>query len=328
MLCTFRLPRPQPATGAAALACGLAALTAAAAPRIVAPQGTFSFGWRDAAETVTNRFVVRNEGDAPLHLTDIRFSCGCARAEPERRLLLPGEETTLEMRLALHGLYGPQRKSVTISSNDPETPYLSLWIEGEARAAVCLDPMNVSFGRVDPREAPTPIPVRLAGYLTNVTITAASSDNPAFSVTVAPDGRLLTVLPPQLPAPGAHRALVRVTLSDPAQPPLAVHLYAWLDDALRVVPSALAFRPGSEPASTRLVIVRPGTAARFRVTEACIDGGSGEARALPRPDGSYQIAVERVIPDTLATNAALVIRTDLPERPEWRVPLRREGHAP
>ncbi len=327
----FRHPLRRSPLAFAASFCAVACLwagPAGAAPRITTPQATYAFGWRDSAATVTNRFTLRNAGDAPLLLTDIRLSCGCSRAEPERRVLGPGEETALEVQTALSGLNGPLRKSATVTSNDPDTPYLTLWIEGEARAAVCLEPPSVSFGRVHPREPPTPVTVLLAGYLTNVTITAAISDNPVFAVSVEPGGRTLALAPPCMNAPGAQRGQVRVTLSDPAQPALALHLYAWLDDVLRVVPSALAFRPGGEPASTRLVIVRPGTAKRFRITGAVIEGGTGQADALARPDGSYQVAVQRVIPDTLATNATLLIRTDLPERPEWRVPLRREGHAP
>jgi hypothetical protein len=311
----------------ALVAAGAAALAAAgAAPRIATPQAIYAFGWRDSAETVTNRFTLRNTGDATLHISDIRTSCACSRVEPERRALEAGEETSLEVRTALRGLNGRVRKSVTVVSNDPDTPYLSLWVEGEARAAVCLEPPNVAFGRIDPGEPPAPVTVRLDGYLTNVTITAAVSDDAAYAITVAPAGRLLTVAPPRPAAAGPCRAVLRVTLSDPAQPTLALPLYAWLDDLLRIAPTALAFRPSAEPASTRLVIVRPGTAKRFRISAAWLEGGTGTTRIVSRPDCIYQVALEGVIPDTLTTNAALVIRTDLPAHPEWRLPLRLEGH--
>ncbi len=297
-----------------------------AAPRIEAPDSAYAFGWRDSAETVTNRFTLRNAGDAPLHISEIRTSCACSRVEPERRVLAPGEETSLEVRTALRGLNGRVRKSVTVVSNDPDTPYLALWVEGEARAAVCLDPSNVAFGRIDPDAPPAPAVVRLAGYLTNLTVIAAASDNPAYAIEVDPAGRALTVAPPQPATAGPHRAVVRVTLSDPAQPALALPLYAWVDDLICIAPPSLAFRPSAEPASTRLVIVRPGTAKRFKITGLTVEGGSGATRAVARPDGNYQIALEGVVPDSLATNAALVILTDLPDRSEWRVPLRLEGH--
>jgi hypothetical protein len=312
----------------AASVCAVASLwsvQAGAAPRIATPQATCAFGWRDAAETVTNRFILRNAGDAPLFLSDIRLSCGCSRAEPERRALAPGEETALEVQTALRGLHGPLRKSVTVTSNDPDTPYLTLWIEGEARAAVCLEPPSVSFGRVQPQEPPAPVTVLLAGYLTNATITTATSDNPVFAVSVEPGARALTVAPPQPASPGACRGMAHVTLSEPGLPTLALPLYAWMDDLLRIAPSTLAFRPSAEAASTRLVIVRPGTAKRFRITGAAIEGGSGLAKIVPRPDGNFQIVVDGVVPDSLASNAALVVRTDLSAHPEWRVPLRLEG---
>lgn len=318
-------PRRRLFARPAALLLGLLAGTSLAAPHIEAPEATCRFGWRDAAESVTNHFVLRNTGDAPLALGAIRTSCGCTRAALARRLLPPGEETTLEVRLDLRGLSGPQRKSVSVLSNDPDTPNLTLWIEGEARSAVCLEPSSVSFGRIDPRSPSPPVTVRLAGYATHVTVAAALSDDPAFPVEIAPDGRALTLAPPQLAAPGTRRTLVRVTLSDPARPALLLSLHAWADDVLRVAPSALSFAPGAETASLRLVVVRPGTAGNFQITRAGIEGGTGTANALRRPDGSYHIKVAGVIPDTLTTNAALVIGTDLPARPEWRVPLRREA---
>jgi hypothetical protein len=324
-----RQPKPRsPAPGPGLLAGALAAaLAATAAPRIESPQPTYEFGWRDSAETLTNRFVLRNAGDGTLLISEIRTSCGCSRAEPQRRALGPGEETALDVQTSLRGLQGQIRKSVTVVSNDPDTPYLALWIAGEARAAVCLEPPNISFGRVDPREPPQPCAVRLAGYLTNVTATAVTCDNPAFAVLLDPAGRTLTVTP-RLSEPGAQRGLARVSLSDPSQPSLALPLYAWTDDLLRLSPPALAFRPSAEPAPARLVIVRPGTAGRFAITNASVEGGSGAVRVLGRPDGNYQLLVENVIPSSLASNAALVIRTDLTNRPAWRVPLRLEGLAP
>lgn len=314
-------------------ACAVAFIAAAdldarAAPRIAAPETTSKFGWRDSAETVTNRFALRNDGDTPLYISDVRVSCGCSRAEPARRELAPGERTTLAVRTALRGLHGAVRKSVTVVSNDPDTPYLTLWIEGEARAAVCLEPDGVSFGRINPHDPPPPLSVRLAGYATNATIAAVTCDPPLFPITVAPDARAFTVHPPAARVPGAQRALAQVALSDPNLSGLGIHLYAWVDDLIRVVPVSLAFSPGPTPAGLRLVVVRPGTVRRFLIKQAALEYGTGDVSFLPRPDGSYHVRLDRVVPDSLATNAALVIQTDLPEHPEWRVPLRVEGHRP
>jgi hypothetical protein len=318
-----RRPYAAAAVGAG-FALVLLAGAPAAAPRIAAPQATFNFGVRDGAETVTNRFVLRNTGDALLVIGETRASCGCTRVAPERRLLQPGEETGVEVRLILNGLQGPQRKSVHVASNDPDTPSLALWMEGEARSAVQLEPANYSFGRINPSDPPAPVTVQMTGYATNVVIVSATSDTPAFPVSVAPGGRALTLAPPHLTTPGAWRGKVRVVFSDPAQPPVDLHLYAWLNDALQISPTSLVFRSGSAPATARTVVVRRCTAPRFRIVAVRLDGAVGRVEALPQPDGSYQVRVEQVIPDSLGTNAAIVIRTDLAERPEWRVTLRRE----
>jgi hypothetical protein len=209
-----------------------APLLGADEPRIAVDRPVFRFGQRDAAETVTNRFILRNTGTAPLVVSAVRTSCGCTHAEPRQRRLAPGQQTELDVRLTLRGLNGRQRKSVSIVSNDPATPVLTLWMEGESRQAIYLVPPAVSFNGPDRQ----PVTVRLAGYATNVTATAAVPDDPAFRVTVAEDGRSLTFDPPQFAAPGAHRARTDITLSDPARGPLTLHLYAWQDEPPRANP--------------------------------------------------------------------------------------------
>lgn len=297
---------------------------AAAAPHLEAPLATHDFGWRDAAETVTNRFILRNTGDADLHLTAIKTACGCTRAEPAARVIAPGAETVLEVHLALRGLQGQQRKSVSVLSNDPAVPNLTLWMQGEARAAVCLEPPAFSFGRILPAEPPAAATVRLGGYLTATIMTQAVSDNPAFPVSLGTDGRSLLLGPPVLPLPGAHRATVTVTLSCADRGTLSLPVYAWLDDLLRIHPAVLAYRV-SQPEETsvsRIVLVRRGAAPRFHVTAVHLEGVCGEASFLTRPDGTVHVRVPPVQTDTITPHAALVIVTDLPDRPEWRVPIR------
>lgn len=296
----------------------------AAAPHLEAPFAIHDFGWRDATETVTNRFVLRNTGDADLHLTAIKTSCGCTRAEPATRVIAPGAETVLEVHLALRGLQGQQRKSVSVLSDDPATPNLTLWMQGEARAAVCLEPPAFSFGRILPAEPPAAATVRLGGHLTATRMTKAVSDNPAFPVSLGTDGRSLLLGPPALTLPGAHRATVTVTLSCADRGTLSLPVYAWLDDLLRIHPEILAYRanqPAEAPVS-RIVIVRRGAAPRFHVTAVRLEGVRGEASFQTRSDGAVHVRVSPIQTDTIAPDAALVIVTDLSERPEWRVPIR------
>ena len=308
------------------VAASLSLLSAAAAPepRLEVPLTTYDFGWRDAAETVTNRFVLRNTGTADLHLRSIQTSCGCTRAEPASRVIVPGAETILEVHLTLRGLQGQQRKAVSVLSNDPKTPNLTLLMQGEARAAVCLEPPAFSFGCLLPDTPPATATVRLDGYLTTVTMTNATSDNPAFPVSLGADGRSLLLAPPTLSTPGAHRATITVTLSCADRAPLSLPVYAWMEDLLRIHPPVLTYWTGQKtvPLAPRTVIVKRGTAPRFQVTAVRVEGISGEASFETRPDGTVHVQVPPIWPDAITPKATLVIVTDLPERPEWRVPIR------
>lgn len=296
-------------------------------PRIIADPPTISFGQRDAGEIVTNRFTLRNTGRAELTLKRAVSSCGCIRTALKDRSVAPGQQTTLDVHLALRGLRGQQRKSVSVMSNDPITPVLNLWMEGEVRQAVCFEPASVTFGNILPDSPAPPVVVRLAGYMTNVTVTAVASNTPAFPVAISADGRSLTFDSPKLTAPGSYHARVEVSFSDPAYSPQILHVYAWRDAPLRVTPARITFRAADDPAviAQRLVIVRPGTASRCTVLAARLEGVEGKTEIQPRPDGSHIIRLHNVRPATLTPGAALVIATDLADTPEWRVPIHPES---
>jgi hypothetical protein len=275
------------------------------------------------AETVTNRLCC-GTWRANLHLTEIRTSSDASMPNPAARDSAGGE-TSLDVHLSLRGLQGHQRKSVSVLSNDPHTPNLTLWIEGEARAAVGLEPPACSFGRVNPHEPPAPITVRLAGYETAITVTEAASDHPAFSVAVHTDGRSLTVQPPVLTDPGVYRGRVTVTLSTPQRGPLVLPVSAGSTTCCAFIPPPwYTVQSKGVPRLYASGHRAQRTALRFRVTGVRLEGARGNATFQTRPDGSVHIRVQGVESAPFAPDAALIIDTDLSEKSAWRVPLKRE----
>jgi hypothetical protein len=65
-------------------------------------------------------FKFKNEGKSDLIIRKTKASCGCTAAEPEKKVLKPGESSSIEVDFDTKRYSGKKTKSVTIISNDPE----------------------------------------------------------------------------------------------------------------------------------------------------------------------------------------------------------------
>ncbi len=110
-------PSPPPVTAApAAKPVGLAGT---GAPKIVLEPTSWDFGqvWQEERQSLTLK--VRNEGDASLVLSDVRTTCGCTVAQPERTTVPPGQMTTINVQYDTVGKQGDVSSKVILVSNDP-----------------------------------------------------------------------------------------------------------------------------------------------------------------------------------------------------------------
>ncbi|MCU7496358.1 MAG: DUF1573 domain-containing protein [Ignavibacteria bacterium] len=82
----------------------------------------FNFGDIKPNSFVEHDFVISNTGDDSLVIMDVRASCGCTAAQPEKNVLLPGESAKINVKFNTIGRVGKQQKYVYIISNDKENP--------------------------------------------------------------------------------------------------------------------------------------------------------------------------------------------------------------
>ena len=111
-----------------------------ATPRLIIVPETNDFGEASSGESVQAPFTLRNGGDEPLHIAYVRTSCGCTTTALDKRELAPGEETSLVATLSLKGRSGPQSKTLTIGSNDPDHPDMQALIHGTAICHLTISP--------------------------------------------------------------------------------------------------------------------------------------------------------------------------------------------
>jgi len=106
-------------------------LAGTAAPVIEVDDPIHDFGTVMEGLSTEHAFVLRNAGDEDLEVTAVRVSCGCTTPALDKTGLAPGEEVDLTTLLNTYRLQGAVEKTITVASNDPETPELTLHLVGE-----------------------------------------------------------------------------------------------------------------------------------------------------------------------------------------------------
>jgi hypothetical protein len=124
------------------LAAAQTAAQAPAGPRITLSQDSWDFGEVWHPQSVSLTLIVKNTGDAPLQISDVRATCGCTLVEPGRKTVPPGETTEVKVRYNSEGKQGHQESKVIIDSNDAQRPTVEMKISGEVKRAVNRTPIG------------------------------------------------------------------------------------------------------------------------------------------------------------------------------------------
>ena len=78
---------------------------------------------------VTHVFTIKNEGDAPLTITNATSSCGCTKPEYTESPIAPGKTGELKVTYSPGGSTGPFNKTISVYSNGKSGTYV-LYIKG------------------------------------------------------------------------------------------------------------------------------------------------------------------------------------------------------
>ncbi len=127
-------------------------------PKIVALEKKYDFGNIVEGQILKHDFIIYNNGNDTLTISNVRASCGCTAAKPTKDKLLPEDSTTIRVEFNSTRRKGKQRKFVYIFSNDPENPQLRLVFyanvftkdnpDGSKKANIKLSKYNHNFGNV------------------------------------------------------------------------------------------------------------------------------------------------------------------------------------
>jgi len=114
-------------------------------PRLMCENTVYNFGEAVNTEVIEHVFVLKNKGNVPLRIHQVKSSCQCTVGKLSKNIIQPNEETIIFVQLSLHGFRGHISKSVLVKSDDPVQPQLSLSLEGTAIEDILITPATVSF---------------------------------------------------------------------------------------------------------------------------------------------------------------------------------------
>lgn len=102
----------------------------ASAPKLEIDKQNYDFGQLDEGQLVQNDFVFTNTGKTDLIIRKFKASCGCTTVEPADKVIKPGQSSSFKAVVRTEGFSGRISKSITLISNDPMSPSVTVRIVG------------------------------------------------------------------------------------------------------------------------------------------------------------------------------------------------------
>lgn len=305
---------------------GLTGRVRADGPVIQCDAPVLDYGERPDTAEVDHTFTIRNGGNAPLLISQVRSGCGCTRALLDVTALPPGGTAALSARLTLKGCSGPKNAAIYLHSNDPANPVFVCKFTGTVIRELELTPAGFTF------ETTPDSPAQAACVtLTNRTALALhplSLDFPAglaaVSVATNVPGRSYTVTAHCPPAADSLQAAVTLITDHPRYASIDIPLTITAIRDLTAFPSTLVLTesaPGSMPESARIILLPRGnrtfTIRNVEVSPPVIP----VSIEIPGPSRA-RLKVGPVRVTGALDGAVIRIHTDLPRQPVVDIPVR------
>jgi hypothetical protein len=119
----------------------------AQAPKAVPVEPIKNFDIVPRGEQLQHDFLIKNEGDAVLEITDVHPACGCTVASFDPRIE-PGKTGRVTAKVDTQDFAGPISKSIAVFTNDKTNPKLQLVVKADVKPYISVDPGYARFNYV------------------------------------------------------------------------------------------------------------------------------------------------------------------------------------
>ena len=299
----------------------------AAAPKAVAEKPVVDVGKVKKGEPIRHVFTLRNRGDAPLEISEVKPSCGCTVAEYDD-VIAPGGCGRIEVVVETDAFGGGIAKSVTVFTNDVANPRINLVVKALVREPVVARPGYARFMTVQGQPVDPSVQTISATDGSELEVLSVSSPYPFLKATHRrdEDGPWRVELSLDRGAPAGPMAdYVVVTTDHPEQPQVKIAVSGLVRPIISVAPRVADFgrREVAEPQSKSLEVKNLGTA-EVEVTEVTSDVAGLDAELEAVEEGRHY-RINLTLTDAVPKGdfeGSLTIKTSSARQPVVQIPLR------
>jgi hypothetical protein len=116
-----------------------ASLLAAGKPKAVIAEPIHEAGNVPKGDKITHDFLVKNDGDADLQITNVQPSCGCTVVSFDK-VIKPGQTGKVHAVLDSATFNGPISKGISVFTNDPDHPQMELTVKANVAPYITVKP--------------------------------------------------------------------------------------------------------------------------------------------------------------------------------------------
>ena len=270
-------------------------------PRVQLSATQWDFGslwWGDKCET---DIEIKNVGNAPLEIRNVKTSCGCTGAKPNRTTLGPGESDKIHLAYNTEKGVVDVSQTATIETNDPAQPAITLSVRGTVKNLFDGVPASqIGFGQtcIDLEQTKSIELVNAYDQPLRLSAAAIRPDSP-FTVRlqeIEAGKRYRLTATTRVPMKSAsHYEHVELRTDSPQHPKFSVTISAYAMERVELMPPNVVVYSNQTPAAaTEPRIVRfnylkdkPVKILELRPSDPRIRAEVDETPAGTPPDGVY-----------------------------------------
>jgi Protein of unknown function (DUF1573) len=202
---------------------------AAAAPRLEISQPTYDLGEIFEDQPLEHIFTLKNTGDAPLRLQDIKLDCACSAVDYDR-LIPPGGSGKIVFTIKPYAALHKFCKKGMIFSNDPANPVMTIQMCGNAKPFIEIQPSHIVRFNGQPHEqlvarvrliSHQKTPLSIKGFETDL------GDKISVKIREEKPGQIFEVeITNQMKEVGGYKGRVEILTSSDKRPKLILRVFA------------------------------------------------------------------------------------------------------
>lgn len=301
----------------------------ASAPIIKFSKDTHDFGTIEKGSKVVTEFEFVNAGKSVLTIEDVKTSCGCTTATPEKREYQPGEKGVIPVTFDSSRFANKITKTITVMSNDPENSKYYLKILGNVESEIEAKPTLVSLYNVKREDTEREIEIS-SNKLAKLEVSDITSDLDFVTVkTQAVDDKnvklLINIMGSKAPkTTTTFRGEVKLKTNGEKVNEISIPVHLKFEEPIRVLPRFISFFGSKKGEARTVTVVLTSTDKKpFKVLSASadIEGVS----VAPSNESIDQHQVEVKLSESAAEGkfaGFLIMKTDMEDMPEIRIPIR------